>query len=106
MVESILRHVWCDGGDANDPTRLAALSARLAPVLDPAGAEVKARLRADTGEAVARGVFGVPTVELDGRLFWGLDALPMVAAAIDGQPWFQGTAWHQAARAPPGRVRR
>ena len=51
------------------------------------------------------GVFGVPTVGVDGRLFWGLDALPMVAACLRGDPWFAGGAWETAAAARPGVVR-
>jgi len=54
----------------------------------------------------ARGLFGVPTIELDGRLFWGVDALPMVAAALTGDAWFDGPAWDEAARARPGVQRR
>ncbi len=44
--ETILRHVWRGGGDAEDPARLAALTARLAPRQDPAADAVKQRLRA------------------------------------------------------------
>jgi hypothetical protein len=32
--------------------------------------------------AIARGVLGAPTMELDGRLFWGLDALPGMRRAF------------------------
>ena len=35
VVEAVLRHVWCGGHDANDPQRLADLTARLAPVRSP-----------------------------------------------------------------------
>ena len=42
----------------------------------------------------------------DGRLFWGVDALPMVAAALTGDAWFDGPAWDEAARARPGVQRR
>ncbi|HEV8691120.1 MAG TPA: DsbA family protein, partial [Ideonella sp.] len=31
-----------------------------------------------TDAAIARGLFGVPTFEMNGRLYWGLDALPML----------------------------
>lgn len=85
VVEAVMRHVWVGGAVATDAARLAALTARLAPARDPASAEVKAELRAATDEAIARGVFGVPTFELDGRLFWGLDAVPMLRAALLGQ---------------------
>jgi|SRR5579884_3568807 len=44
--------------------------------------EVKERLRAETDAALERGVTGVPTVAVDGRLFWGDDRLEEAAAAI------------------------
>ena len=105
VVELLMRHVWRGGADANDPERLRALQAAVAPQRDPASEAVKAELRAHTEVAIERGVFGVPTIELDGRLFWGLDALPMVRAALQGDPWFDGPAWDAAAVAPPGVVR-
>jgi 2-hydroxychromene-2-carboxylate isomerase len=42
---------------------------------------VKLALRAATDEALGLGVFGVPTVALDGALFWGDDELERAAAA-------------------------
>ena len=79
IVETLMRHVWQAGGaDPNEPGRLVALRSALAPERDPDGDEVKAELRALTDAAVARGLFGVPTFELAGRLYWGLDALPML----------------------------
>jgi hypothetical protein len=77
----------------------------VAPQRDPTSETVKAELRAHTDVAIQRGVFGVPTIELEGRLFWGLDALPMLRAALQGDPWFDGPAWDAAAQAPPGVVR-
>jgi len=47
----------------------------------------------------------VPSFELDGRLFWGLDALPMLHAALRGDAWFDGPAWDAAARARSGVLR-
>jgi len=105
-VEAVFRHVWVGGADANDPARLAALAEQLAPARDPAGDDVKLELRQTGEDALARGLFGVPTVELDGRLFWGLDGLDMVAAALRGDPWFVGPAWDDAAAPRPGVVRR
>jgi 2-hydroxychromene-2-carboxylate isomerase len=104
-VEAVMRHVWVGGGSATDPTRVAALAHTLAPARDPASDEVKAELRTNTDDAIARGLFGVPTFELDGRLFWGVDALPMLRAAIAGDAWFDGPAWDEAGRHRPG-VRR
>jgi hypothetical protein len=45
-------------------------------------------------------------VELDGRLFWGQDALPMLRAALDGDPWFRSGIWEEAGRPRPGVLRR
>jgi len=105
IVEALMRHVWIGGADAADPARLAALAQRLAPARDPASVEVKNQLRAATDLAITRGVFGVPTFELDGRLFWGVDALPMLRAALRGEAWFDGAAWDAAAQARPGVAR-
>lgn len=105
-VERVLRHVWRGGAEATDPARLAALAQDLAPAQDPAGEPVKAALRQATETAQARGVFGVPTVAVDGRLFWGLDALDMLSASLAGDPWFDGPAWDQAAALQAGVQRR
>jgi 2-hydroxychromene-2-carboxylate isomerase len=105
VVEALMRHVWVGGGDAADAARIAALAQDLAPARDPQSTEVKEALRAATNEAIVRGVFGVPSFELDGRLFWGLDALPMLRSALQGEPWFDGPAWDAAAMPRPG-VRR
>ena len=84
VCETIFRQVWQSGLDAADAAVLQALTAQLAPVTEPGGEHVKALLRDNTDQAVARGVFGVPTMVVDEQLFWGLDALPMLKAHLDG----------------------
>jgi 2-hydroxychromene-2-carboxylate isomerase len=113
QCETVLRHVWCGGAAADDPQRLADLAAQLAPARDPQDAEVKTALRRGTEEAIAHGVFGVPSFELPARaagaaprLFWGLDALPMLRAALDGDPWFDTPPWQGPPLASPGVTRR
>jgi len=105
VVELLMRHAWRGGADANDPERLKSLAAAVAPLRDPVAEAVKAELRAHTDVAIERGVFGVPTFEVDGRLFWGLDALPMLRAALLGDPWLDGPEWDAAAVPRPGVVR-
>lgn len=96
VCETIFRHVWRGGEDAVDATRLAQLQNLLEPGVDPRDAAVKSALRANTDEAIAAGVFGVPSFGLDdGRVFWGLDALPMLADALRSDPWFDGPAWER-----------
>ena len=104
-VETVLRHVWCGAGaDASDPARLQGLAHTLAPQRDPQSAEVKSELRQAGQEALALGVFGVPTIECEGRLFWGLDSLEMLAECLRGEPWFDA-GWN-AAGAPRAGVQR
>ena len=105
VCETVLRHVWHGGADANDPQRLAALTQALAPRVDPSDASVKQALKDATGQAIALGVFGVPTIEVDGRLFWGLDALPMLSAYLRGDAWFDSGGWDAEGAARPGVVR-
>lgn len=103
--EAVLRHVWIGAADANDPDRLAALRAELAPLRDPADDDVKLQLKEQTAFALQLGIFGVPTIAVDGRLFWGLDSLPMLAAYLRGDAWFAGAAWDDAG-APRSGIRR
>jgi 2-hydroxychromene-2-carboxylate isomerase len=105
VAEAVFRHAWRGGADAVDAQRLADLRAQLQPRRDPAGEDVKAELKANTDEAIARGVFGVPTYEVDGRIFWGFDGLPILREYLDGNPWFASGAWEQSAALPVGKTR-
>ena len=82
-VHRIFRFVWRDGRLPDLPIEWAELAHDLG-VPDAtariASAEVKAELRRNTDEAIARGVFGVPTLAVGDELFWGDDATAM---AID-----------------------
>ena len=107
VCENVLRHVWCgEGADAEDPSRMAALVERLAPAADPRGEAAKLALRASTEAAVSAGLFGVPSLTLEGRHFWGLDALEMVAAAMHGDAWFEAGHWEREGAQRLGIVRR
>lgn len=105
VCETLLRHVWCGGADAADESRLAQVTALLAPQRAPGSTEVKADLKAHTDEAIARGVFGVPTIAVGDKLFWGLDALPMLRAYLLGDDWFEGPQWETAGRLESGAAR-
>jgi 2-hydroxychromene-2-carboxylate isomerase len=110
VAEQVLRHVWEGGQDAVAPARLAALGELLSShmqrrgrtMANPATDTVKQHLRANTDEALSAGAFGVPTCVVDGKLFWGLDGLPMLQAYLASDAWFDSPAWSSVATVPVG----
>ncbi|MFM7697323.1 MAG: 2-hydroxychromene-2-carboxylate isomerase [Limnohabitans sp.] len=102
VCEAVFKHVWCGGLDPTDPDRLAELAQRLLPVRSPGADEVKDRLRRNTEQAIANGVFGVPSIQVDGEMFWGLDALPMLREYLQGDDWYRSQSWLTAADVPAG----
>lgn len=104
VCETLFKHVWHGGLEALDAQRLEAVTQQLAPQLASESDAVKAQLKAHTEAAIAHGVFGVPSFEVDGKLFWGLDALPMLRDYLAGDAWFDG-AWEAATAVATG-VRR
>ena len=106
VCETLFKHVWVGGADAGDPVRLNGITQQLAPARDPAEDSVKAQLRAHADEAISQGVFGVPAFEVDGKVFWGLDGLPMLRAYLEGDAWFEGPCWSDAAKVPQGVFRK
>ena len=105
VCETLFRHVWRGGADAADAARLQQVQQLLQPQRDPTGDDVKAELKANTEAAIARGVFGVPTFEVDGKLFWGADALPMLRACLQGDAWFTD-GWDAATGVATGATRK
>ena len=105
VAGTVLRHVWQGGQPALDALRLAQLQQQLDEQLrtdDQAAQRAKDWLRANTDGAAAAGVFGVPAWEVDGKVFWGLDGLPMLRAYLAQEPWFDAEHWESLARTPSG----
>ncbi|MDB5964333.1 MAG: 2-hydroxychromene-2-carboxylate isomerase, partial [Polaromonas sp.] len=106
VCEMIFRHVWRGGADAADAERLASLTQQLAPQHSLPAEEAKGVLKTNTDQAIAQGVFGVPAFEVDGRIFWGQDALPMLRDYLLGGPWFAGDDWNSVCQLPVGITRK
>jgi 2-hydroxychromene-2-carboxylate isomerase len=84
-VRAIFRFVWRDGRLGDLPIEWAELVAELGlpDATERIGtAEIKAELRRNTDQAIARGVFGVPTLAIGDELFWGVDATAMAAQYV------------------------
>jgi 2-hydroxychromene-2-carboxylate isomerase len=106
VVQRLFRFVWQEGKLPSDTEAWHALLAELQ--VDPSEIDqpdVKDALRENTEEAIAAGVFGVPTTILDGQLFWGFDSTEMIQARLEGDPFFESELL-KAARALPEGIRR
>jgi 2-hydroxychromene-2-carboxylate isomerase len=90
VTTGLLAATWAESADVSDATVVAGVLDRLdldsAAILARAQSpEAKDRLRRDTGDAIERGVFGVPTMIVDDRLFWGYDDLINVDRYLAGE---------------------
>jgi 2-hydroxychromene-2-carboxylate isomerase len=106
-VGGIFDAIWTTGAEASDPVAFAALVKRLG-VEDArlASPEVKDALRKNTEAAAARGVFGVPTWEVDGELFWGADALGFAKAFLADPAALRNAEMRRADALPVGAARK
>jgi len=90
LVDALWRATWAEGRDVSDAGVVAAIADGVgldgrALIAEAATDAAKARLRAQTDAAIAGGVFGVPTVVVDGEPFWGTDALPHLERFLEGR---------------------
>ena len=84
---AIFEAIWTQNREMGQPEVIAAVieaagldaQGLMERTADPA---IKDELKATTGEAVSRGVFGAPTFFVGGEMFWGQDRLDHVERAL------------------------
>lgn len=106
LIGALFDAVWVHGLHVSDPAVVVRVADELgldgATLVAEAGAaDCKARLRTQTDEAIARGVFGVPSMEVGGELFWGYDDFPQLALHLAGADPLDAIEWRRWDR--PGR---
>lgn len=106
VCEALFRHVWRGGAEASDAARLETLGAQLQPQQRLQADDAKAQLKTNTDDAIARGIFGVPAFEVDGRIFWGVDSLPMLRDYLSNGSWFAGHDWESVSKLSVGASRK
>ncbi|MDD2053946.1 2-hydroxychromene-2-carboxylate isomerase [Pseudomonas putida] len=87
FLDCLFKALWVDGHNLADPAVLAQVlqSAGFAPdsILQLSEDEgAKAALKANTEQALQRGVFGAPSLFVGDELFFGQDRLDFVRAAL------------------------
>ena len=104
-IRTIFRYVWAEGGEADTPAGFDELARRLrmpdaaARIAEPG---VKAKLRSNGEEAIAAKVFGVPSLVIDGFVFWGQDATEMAMDFLLHREHFETEGMKRAASVPVG----
>jgi len=107
-TDAIFEWIWGQGQAGDTVEALAPVAKQLgmadvaAAIADPA---VKAKLKANFDAAMAEDLFGVPTLSIDGRLFWGGDAHDFALAYLRDPAMWDEAEMHRVATLPIGVAR-
>ncbi|HSQ01283.1 MAG TPA: 2-hydroxychromene-2-carboxylate isomerase [Candidatus Dormibacteraeota bacterium] len=89
LIGGLFAAVWVHGQHVSEPDVVARVAneagldgSRL--VADAQEPEAKARLRRQTDDAIAAGVFGVPSMGVGDEVFWGYDDFPYLDTFLAG----------------------
>lgn len=88
LIDALFAAAWRERREISEPEVVAAIAQGVGigpDRLEEANGEAaKVRLRAQTDAAIAFGIFGVPSMVVDGELFWGCDSLPHLERFLTG----------------------
>lgn len=105
-IRMIFERLWTTGIDPGNPEIVSDLAdsigVELARITDPG---VKSALKQQSDEAIARGVFGVPSLGIGDHLFWGADASGLVEAYLADTSLFDTEEMRRSAMLPIGALR-
>jgi len=111
LIDRLFRAAWCESRSLEDPAVVTAVAdesgqdgaALVARCGEPA---VKQALRARTEAAIRDGVFGVPSMRVDGELFWGYDDFPHLEQYLRGDDPLDAATLSRWTEVRPSAVRR
>jgi 2-hydroxychromene-2-carboxylate isomerase len=105
-IRKIFEQVWTTGADLGDARILEDLTKSLGIAREQlAEPRVKESLRANTDAAIAQGVFGVPSLVVDGEVFWGADAMEFARAYIADASVLDNEEMRRVSSLPVGAAR-
>lgn len=89
LITALFHAAWGEGQDIGDAEVVLSVARDVG--LDPseleknmAGSDVKEALKQSTDEAISKGVFGIPSIIYDSKLFWGNDQFDYLSEVIKG----------------------
>jgi len=100
LIDALFAAVWARGLHVSEPEVVVRVldevglpgAALVERTQDPA---CKALLRRRTEDAIARGVFGVPTMEVGDEAFWGYDDFPQLELVLAGRDPLDPSVWRR-----------
>ncbi len=108
-VVTAFNMIWKEGRDLQNPNELAVLAGRLGIINLQAtlsNETIKLKLRANTDEAISKGIFGVPAFLIAEHIFWGQDSLDMMLDYLQHPDLFETPEMRRALSLPVGAMRR
>jgi 2-hydroxychromene-2-carboxylate isomerase len=101
--------IWKEARDLQEPKEIAELGKRMGIKNVPAALmneTIKSKLRANTDDAISKGIFGVPTFLIGDVIFWGQDSLDMMLDYLRDPGVFETPEMQRALTLPVGASRR
>jgi 2-hydroxychromene-2-carboxylate isomerase len=105
LINALFQAVWVRGLHVAEPEVVADVADEIGLggpglVTDAGSPESKTRLRHQTDAAIASGVFGVPSMEVAGEVFWGYDDFPYLEMVLAGRDPVDPAQWQRLGRPP------
>jgi len=100
LIDALFEAVWVRGLHVSDATVVEGVATEIGLpgstlVAQAQRAEIKSQLRVQTDEAIAKGVFGVPSMVVGEELFWGYDDFPYLELFLAGKDPLSATEWQK-----------
>ncbi len=113
LIGAFFEAVWVHGLHVSDATVAEAVATGIglpgpSLIAQAQAPEIKSQLRAQTDEAISKGVFGVPSMMVGDELFWGYDDFPYLELLLAGKDPLGGVdlqKWNRPVRASSMRRR-
>lgn len=117
LIDAIFEAVWVRSLHVSEPAVVELIAGEIgldgaSLVAQAQAPECKARLRQQTDDAIAAGVFGVPSMQVGDEIFWGYDDFPYFELHLAGKDPLAGvdlSNWPRSQasairprRSPPG----
>ena len=103
LIDALFEAVWVRGLHVSEAAVVEAVATEIGlpgPSLvgQAQTPEIKSRLRAQTEEAITKGVFGVPSMMVGDELFWGYDDFPYLELFLAGKDPLDAVDWQKSDR--------